>query len=404
MTGYIYDADGDRVAKGPINSWSCDPSVNGFTTQSNYVRDQAGNQLSEFTADSNGNIAWQHTNVYAGGGLMATYDNNGLHFHLNDWLGTRRVQTDYEGVVEQTCSSLPFGDTLACSGSTVAPTEHHFTGKERDTESGNDYFGARYYGSTMGRFLSPDPSGLTHADITNPQSFNLYSYVYNNPLINIDPSGMECVWDDGSYDASDDPDTAAVDAFGQHSNCANQGGTWVDPADFESVEGNAPGSWSGQANSSIAFDWLTVGGSVNGGSQTPLSGTFGIDDFGNLTQAQFISMLQRSGIQLSYPDTLLGFHPGLNFRGPQSHCSIHIILDPGAGMYGDASAGTFHIDEYNPLTFEPPQTGAPLDVNGGGMMPVSNVVPHLTEDVIPDLLIGAGKGTWTGNQNCNPSS
>jgi len=52
----------------------------------------------------------------------------------------------------------------------------HFTGKERDTESGNGYFGARYYVSSMGRFLSPDPSGLTYADITNPQSFNLYSY------------------------------------------------------------------------------------------------------------------------------------------------------------------------------------------------------------------------------------
>jgi len=36
----------------------------------------------------------------------------------------------------------------------------HFTGKERDSESGNDYFGARYYSSAMGRFMSPDPSGL----------------------------------------------------------------------------------------------------------------------------------------------------------------------------------------------------------------------------------------------------
>ena len=130
-----------------------------------------------------------------------------------------------------------------------------YTGKERDTESGfangNDYFGARYYGSSAGRFLSPDPSGLAYADPTNPQSLNLYSYVLNNPLKFGDPSGMECVWDDGSYDASDDPRT------GNSAGCVAQGGSWVPPNIFESVEGNQAGSWSGQASSSIKFDWLT---------------------------------------------------------------------------------------------------------------------------------------------------
>jgi RHS repeat-associated protein len=56
-----------------------------------------------------------------------------------------------------------------------------FTGKERDSESGNDYFGARYYGSTMGRFLSPDysdgPDPVPFGDLGNPQSFNLYRRV-----------------------------------------------------------------------------------------------------------------------------------------------------------------------------------------------------------------------------------
>ena len=75
-----------------------------------------------------------------------------------------------------------------------------YTGKERDTKSGFDHFGARHYSSTMGRFMSPDPSGLYFVDPTNPQSLNLYSYVLNNPLINTDPDGKECVWDDGSYD------------------------------------------------------------------------------------------------------------------------------------------------------------------------------------------------------------
>src|SRR6185437_3256567 len=160
---------------------SCDPSKNGFTTQYDYVRDQAGHQLSEFVP---GATPWQHTNVYANGELFATQDQTGTHFYLNDWLGTRRVQTDSTGTtIEQTCSSLPYGDGESCQ---PTPTENLFTGKVRDSESGLDYFGARYYGSGIGRFLSPDPSGLYFADPNNPQSFNLYSYAYNNPLIGID--------------------------------------------------------------------------------------------------------------------------------------------------------------------------------------------------------------------------
>jgi hypothetical protein len=153
MTGYLYDAEGRRVAKGAIRAWSCDPSANGFTTTADYVLGPNGEQASEMSV-SGGTSTWSHTNVWAGGKLLATYDmtGKGLHFYLDDPLGTRRVQTDELGVVEQTCSSLPFGDGLSCTGSITFPTEHHFTGKERDTESGNDYFGARYYASSMGRF------------------------------------------------------------------------------------------------------------------------------------------------------------------------------------------------------------------------------------------------------------
>jgi RHS repeat-associated protein len=193
MTGYIYDADGLRVAKGAISTWSCDPTVSGFTTISDYVLGPGGEQVTEMGAGPSGALAWQHTNVWAAGKLLATYDNDGLHFYLDDPLGTRRAQTDYAGVLEQTCSSWPFGDGFSCGGATHFPTEHFFTGKERDAESGLDYFGARYYSSSLARFMSPDWSAkvepVPYSKLDDPQTLNLYAYVNNNPLISLDPDG-----------------------------------------------------------------------------------------------------------------------------------------------------------------------------------------------------------------------
>jgi len=191
MTGYIYDAEGTRVSKGTITTMSCDPSANGYTPTNDYILGPSGEQAAEMgvggatDGSTTSGLIWQHTNIWAGGKLLGTYDGGagtvnadttyGLHFYFDDPLGTRRVQTDFAGVVEQTCQSLPYGDQLACTGSTIAPTEHHFTGKERDAESGNDYFGARYYASSMGRFMSPDWSDesdpVPFAEFENPQSW-----------------------------------------------------------------------------------------------------------------------------------------------------------------------------------------------------------------------------------------
>jgi RHS repeat-associated protein len=203
MTGYLYNADGIRVSKGTITSWSCDPATSGFFATNDYILGQGNEQMSESTMNGDGStLVWEHTNVWAGGRIIATYaqdniagqgQNSLLHFYLDDPLGSRRVQTDYAGVVEKTCQSLPFGDGETCL---TTPTEHLFTGKERDAESGNDYFGARYYASSMGRWMSPDwsktPSGVPYAILSNPQTLNLYSYVLNNPLTHFDPDGHAC--------------------------------------------------------------------------------------------------------------------------------------------------------------------------------------------------------------------
>src|SRR6185295_4842482 len=66
-----------------------------------------------------------------------------------------------------------------------------FTGQERDTETGLDYFINRYYSSAIGRFTSPDPVSLTSQRKTDPQRLNLYAYARNNPVLLTDPNGLE---------------------------------------------------------------------------------------------------------------------------------------------------------------------------------------------------------------------
>jgi RHS repeat-associated protein len=67
---------------------------------------------------------------------------------------------------------------------------YKFTGKERDTESGLDNFGKRYNASALGRFMTPDPIGIMKQKLRDPQQWNMYSYVRNNPLRFVDPTGM----------------------------------------------------------------------------------------------------------------------------------------------------------------------------------------------------------------------
>jgi RHS repeat-associated protein len=82
--------------------------------------------------------------------------------------------------------------------STLANQNYKFTGKERDSESGLDFFGARFYANQMGRWMSPDWSEelepVPYADLTDPQTLNLYGYVRNNPMSHSDPDGHQGPW------------------------------------------------------------------------------------------------------------------------------------------------------------------------------------------------------------------
>jgi RHS repeat-associated protein len=83
------------------------------------------------------------------------------------------------------------------------------SGKERDAESGLDYFGERYFSSPQGRFTAPDLPFLDQY-VTDPQSWNLYAYVRNNPLINVDPTGG-CSIKSGDKAATDDPGQPCIE-------------------------------------------------------------------------------------------------------------------------------------------------------------------------------------------------
>jgi RHS repeat-associated protein len=133
------------------------------------------------------------------------------------------------------------------------------TGKERDAESGNDYFEARYYSSAMGRFMSPDWSAkeepVPYATMGDPQSLNLYSYVRNNPLSRADADGhtpgdyyISNGDKNATYAGSDGVNDGAVHVLEQGSTVTKQDGiidlasspdALIRSTDFSKAEGQA---------------------------------------------------------------------------------------------------------------------------------------------------------------------
>jgi RHS repeat-associated protein len=112
------------------------------------------------------------------------------HYFLADQVGTTQMELSSGRWPVWRGDFAPFGQEL----DTQSTTNHYkFTGKERDAESGLDYFGARYYASNMGRWMSPDWSAkedpVPYAKLDDPQSLNLYGYVGNNPLARADADG-----------------------------------------------------------------------------------------------------------------------------------------------------------------------------------------------------------------------
>ena len=177
---YVYSASGDRVRK-TTGSTSVD-----------YLYDLASHEMIELGSTG----VMNRGEVYAGNRHVATYELGTTYLNFSDWLGTERLRSLATGVTCETITSLPFGDDQITSGSCADSSPMHFTGKQRDTESGLDDFGGRYDSSSLGRFMTPDwaakPTTIPYAVFGNPQSLNLYAYVQDNPIDHMDPDGHCC--------------------------------------------------------------------------------------------------------------------------------------------------------------------------------------------------------------------
>ena len=167
---YSYDGEGRRVKR----------VVGGVTTT--YVYNVLGQLVAE----------------YASSGTLLP----GIRYLTPDHLGSTRVVSQAvvsgsDGGVVSRHDYLPFGEEIGSLGGRTAALKYSasgpaqkFTGKERDAESGLDYFQARYFSGAGGRFTSVDPENAG-ADPADPQSWNGYAYARNNPLLYVDPLGLE---------------------------------------------------------------------------------------------------------------------------------------------------------------------------------------------------------------------
>jgi RHS repeat-associated protein len=209
-TQYSYDLAGnlssmpDKVQGNPSNAMTYDSENRQATfngTAGQYFYDGDGHRVKKI--DSSGTTIFVYN---ASGQLVAEYHSDpvppaagggGTSYLTSDHLGSTRVVTKADGSVKARYDYLSFGEEIpstvggrsSVSGYSAADsTRQKFTQKERDNESGLDYFGARYLSSAQGRFTSVDPAAASGRPI-RPQSWNRYAYVLNNPLRLIDPDG-----------------------------------------------------------------------------------------------------------------------------------------------------------------------------------------------------------------------
>lgn len=152
------------------------------------VTNSAGSATSQVdvSVSETGTLVWKRDIIYLGTREAAEFDSGGMHVTQVDHLGSPRLVTGAGGIVETRQKYLPFGELLEQTGSYA--TTKGYTNHEQTDTSGLIYMQARFYVPWFGRFTSPDPARDQHFEET--QSWNIYSYVRNNPVMSVDPTGM----------------------------------------------------------------------------------------------------------------------------------------------------------------------------------------------------------------------
>ncbi|HXM23925.1 MAG TPA: RHS repeat-associated core domain-containing protein, partial [Terriglobales bacterium] len=196
------------------------------------------------------------------------YEANKAEFNYLDHLGTPRLSTDYTGAVVRTEGVLmgPFGDNFTETNTSLDFTG--FAGGFWDSENNGEHFGAREYQNTHGSWLSPDPAGMAAVDPSNPQTWNRYAYVMNNPLSYIDPWGLYCTVPDGSGPGSEAGSAPCKGGSGTYMWGAGAG---------PGTDGGSSGGFNGSGSvgtESIGLSWGDTGATFQSWSD-PLAGTAG---------------------------------------------------------------------------------------------------------------------------------
>jgi RHS repeat-associated protein len=115
-----------------------------------------------------------------------------INYTTTDHLGSPRINTNANGNVIARHDTMPFGEEIQRANYGSDNLRNRFTSYERDGETRLDYAKARMFGSGVGRFTTPD-NFVNDTHVSDPQSWNLYSYARNNPLKFVDKSGNEII-------------------------------------------------------------------------------------------------------------------------------------------------------------------------------------------------------------------
>jgi RHS repeat-associated protein len=141
-----------------------------------------------FIYDASGKLVAEYST------LVTPQQDAKVSYLTTDHLGSPRINTDQNGAVRARHDYQPFGEEIQRASYGADAVRQQFTSYERDNETDLDYAKARMFGSSLGRFTSPDDF-RNDTRTSDPSSWNLYVYVRNNPLKYIDPNGMY-VWGD----------------------------------------------------------------------------------------------------------------------------------------------------------------------------------------------------------------